>query len=80
MKKSIFFASAALATDGLPRAGRRRQRLAGRCRASGSVPTTRMPSMTVDLAYLPKDADGFYTIFNGKDFNGWRTYGRDAVT
>ena len=34
----------------------------------------------VDLASFPKDADGFYTIFNGKDFTGWRTYGRDAVT
>lgn len=34
----------------------------------------------VDLASVPQDADGYYTIFNGKDLSGWRTYGRDTVT
>ena len=34
---------------------------------------------TVDLASFPKDADGWITIFNGKDFTGWRGYGKEAV-
>lgn len=34
----------------------------------------------VDLASIPQDADGYYTLFNGKDLTGWRTYGRDTVT
>jgi len=33
----------------------------------------------VDLASFPQDADGYYTIFNGKDFTGWRGYGKDTV-
>lgn len=33
----------------------------------------------VNLADFPVDADGYYTIFNGKDFTGWRGYGKDTV-
>jgi len=32
-----------------------------------------------DLATLPVDEDGYYVIFNGKDFTGWRGYGKDHV-
>lgn len=34
---------------------------------------------TVDLSSYPKDKDGYITIFDGKTFNGWRGYGKDAV-
>ncbi|MFV0392534.1 MAG: DUF1080 domain-containing protein [Paludibacteraceae bacterium] len=33
----------------------------------------------VDLAQFPTDADGYITIFNGKNFTGWRGYGKDNV-
>lgn len=33
----------------------------------------------VDLSKFAKDKDGFITIFDGKTFEGWRGYGKDAV-
>ncbi len=33
----------------------------------------------VDLSQFPVDEEGYYTIFNGKDFTGWRGYGKDTV-
>ena len=33
----------------------------------------------VDLASLPQDKDGYYVIFDGETFNGWRGYGKDNV-
>ena len=32
-----------------------------------------------NLEDFPKDKDGFYVIFDGKTFNGWRGYNRDTV-
>jgi hypothetical protein len=32
-----------------------------------------------DLATLPKDADGFITLFDGKTLNGWRGYSEAVV-
>lgn len=31
------------------------------------------------LAQYPVDEEGYYVIFNGKDLNGWRGYGRDTI-
>lgn len=36
-------------------------------------------SKDVDITKFPKDKDGYYVIFDGKTFNGWRGYGRDNV-
>lgn len=48
--------------------------------AADSVPQyTVIEKEQVDLASFPKDADGYYVIFNGKDFNGWRGYGKDSI-
>ena len=33
----------------------------------------------VDLSTFAKDKDGYITLFDGKSFNGWRGYGKDAV-
>ena len=33
----------------------------------------------VDLSEFETDADGFIAIFNGKDFTGWRGYGKENV-
>lgn len=40
---------------------------------------TTLDKAQVDLTKLPKDKDGFITIFDGKTFEGWRGYGKDAV-
>ena len=33
----------------------------------------------VDLATLKQDKDGYYILFDGKTFTGWRGYGKDYV-
>jgi len=33
----------------------------------------------VDLATVPQDEEGYYVIFDGETFNGWRGYGKDHV-
>ncbi len=46
---------------------------------------TEVPAFTVvekqlvDLTAFPTDKDGYIEIFNGKDFTGWRGYGKDSV-
>ena len=39
-----------------------------------------MTSMGTNLyGGFPQDKDGYYVIFDGKTFNGWRGYGKDHV-
>ena len=33
----------------------------------------------VDLSTFPKDDEGYYVLFDGTSFNGWRGYGKDHV-
>lgn len=48
--------------------------------ANDSVPAyTVMEMNQVDLASYPQDEEGYYVIFNGKNLDGWRGYGRDTV-
>ena len=45
-----------------------------------SVPEyTVIENPQVDLAQFKTDKDGYIVIFNGKDFAGWRGYGKDKV-
>ena len=37
-----------------------------------AAPYTVLDKEQVDLASFPQDAEGYYVIFNGKDFTGWR--------
>jgi len=39
----------------------------------------RIDKPTNNLNDFPKDGDGFYTIFDGKSFNGWRGYNKDKM-
>ncbi len=49
-------------------------------KAETAVPEyTVVENAQVDLSTLEKDADGYYVIFNGKDFTGWRAYGKDYI-
>ena len=49
-------------------------------KAENAVPEyTVVNNPTVNLANFPKDKDGYYVIFDGKTFNGWRGYGKDKV-
>jgi hypothetical protein len=48
--------------------------------ANGVPEYTLVEKPQVDISKLPKDADGFITIFDGKTFNGWREYNKDKVS
>lgn len=53
--------------------------------ASAEAETRAVPAYTVlekeqvDLSAFPQDKEGYYVIFDGKSFNGWRGYGKDNV-
>lgn len=47
---------------------------------SNKVPQyTVLDKPQVDLSQFKTDKDGYIIIFNGKDFSGWRGYGKDKV-
>lgn len=41
---------------------------------------TQLEKPQVDLSTFKKDKNGYITLFDGTSFDGWRGYGRDAVT
>lgn len=48
--------------------------------AESAVPEyTVLDKPQVDLSQFQTDKDGYIVIFNGKDFTGWRGYGKDNV-
>jgi len=77
MKKILFFASA-LAVVAATACGSKNA--SQECEATDSVPAgpqyTVLQNEQIDLTSFPVDD---YTIFNGKDFTGWRGYGKDTV-
>ena len=80
MKKILFFASA-LAVVAATACGSKNA--SQECEATDSVPAgpqyTVLQNEQIDLTSFPVDEEGYYTIFNGKDFTGWRGYGKDTV-
>lgn len=83
MKKIIYSLSCLLVVASLASCGKTKPADAQQAVTTDSVPQapefTVVNNPTVDLSSLPKDKDGYITIFDGKTFNGWRGYGKDAV-
>ncbi|MBD5226284.1 MAG: DUF1080 domain-containing protein [Bacteroidales bacterium] len=81
MKKILFIASA-LGLAAMTSCG---NKAANNETETAAEETVDQPSYTVleneqvDLTSFPQDAEGYYVIFNGKDFTGWRGYGKDTV-
>ncbi len=46
---------------------------------TGTPAFTVIENQQVDLSTFPVDENGYITIFNGKDFTGWRGYGKDHI-
>ncbi|MCF0175993.1 MAG: DUF1080 domain-containing protein [Bacteroidales bacterium] len=76
MKKSIMLAAAAVVC--LSAVSCKNNKKAAEPVAEGPQYTV-VSNDEVDLSTLPKDEQGRYIIFNGKDFTGWRGYGKDHV-
>jgi len=47
--------------------------------AENELGYTSVEAEQIDLADVPQDAEGYYQIFDGETFNGWRGYGKDHV-
>lgn len=81
MKKVFAFAAIAATTVLLAACGNKK--VAGEATevvvpAHDDVPEyTIVYAPEVDLANFEMDEEGYYVIFNGKDFTGWRGYGKD---
>lgn len=78
MRKTILFSSIILMTALIFTSCNKKKQ-------DDSNDVTETPAFTVlnnpevDLSTFKTDADGYIEIFNGKDFTGWRGYGKDVV-
>ena len=79
MKKVFFAASmAVLAVFAISCANGNKK--AAVAEEEGGVPVYEVvENPQVDLAGLKVDEDGYYVLFDGETFNGWRGYGKDHV-
>ena len=77
MKKTFLFSACALllVSCGGRNSNKAKNTDAAGTRSESSAPAkpeyTVLDNPQVDLASFPKDKDGYYTIFDGKTFNGW---------
>ena len=86
MKKFFLFSTClAMSVSLVAGGGRGAKTKAADTKADATAQTKAVPeykvieNATVDLAGFPQDKDGYYVIFDGKTFNGWRGYGKDHV-
>lgn len=82
MKKLLFFVPA-VAAMAMASCGNKNANANAEATETDSVAEqpayTLLDKEQVDLSQFPQDAEGYYVIFNGKDFTGWRGYGKDTV-
>ena len=84
MKKVILFstciaAAATMAACGGPGAKGKAAADTAAAETKAVPEYTVINNATIDLSGFPQDKDGYYVIFDGKTFNGWRGYGKDNV-
>ena len=84
MKKVILFstciaAAATMAACGGPGAKGKAAADTAAAETKAVPEYTVINNATIDLSGFPQDKDGYYVIFDGKTFNGWRGYGKDHV-
>ena len=79
MKKILFYSAAAMLSVTMAACGGNKKAAEAATEEPETPAYTVVDKEQVDIASLPVDADGFITLFNGKDFTGWRGYGKDVV-
>ena len=84
MKKPVFILSLLLLTVSFVACGGNTKKTEAKSENSETM-NAAVPEYTVvdkpqvDLTTFTTDKDGYIVIFNGKDFTGWRGYGKDSV-
>jgi len=78
MKKTLIIASAALLFAAVS-CGQKKAEPAGEVKFIDKGNYALVEAPEIDLSELEQDEEGYYILFNGKDFTGWRGYGKDHV-
>jgi len=79
MKKVILFAAAAAMVFAAVSCKNNKKAGAGEAEADAVPAYSVVENEQVDLSTFPQDEEGYYLLFNGESFNGWRGYGKDHV-
>lgn len=78
MKKVLFYTAALAMTMSLASCGNNKAKDAA-TEEAGVPAYTVVDAPQIDLSTLAVDEDGYITLFNGENFDGWRGYGKDHV-